>query len=239
MPLGCGERVDRSVKRALSKGNGRKRKETLGMKVEGSVRARCVVVAVGLTVAAWGAAAVLTVALGTSRSTTTPETADAALLRLCLVALVVAVAWGWLQGLVAVTEAWRGADRATRPGVVRRVVLVACGVAAVSVLAGPAADATPRHPGPDILIGLPLPERAVGPAHPAERTTVIRPGDTLWALAASELGPDASAADIGARWRLIYRRNRAVIGADPDLIRPGQPLALPHLTTKLKTREPT
>ena len=33
-------------------------------------------------------------------------------------------------------------------------------------------------------------------------------------------------------WHLIYRRNRGVIGADPDLIRPGQLLRLPHLTTR-------
>jgi len=196
------------------------------MNIQCSVRARCVAVAAGLTAAAWGAAAVLTTALPGSA----PRTADMALVRLCLIALLVAVAWGWLQGLAAVAEAWRGSAGAPRPGAVRRLVLAACGVAAVGVLAGPAADAAPGHPDPDVLTGLPLPERAVGPARDTGRTAVVRRGDTLWALAAAELGPGASAADVTERWRLVYRRNRGVIGADPDLIRPGQLLRLPHLT---------
>jgi hypothetical protein len=201
------------------------------MIAQGSVRARCAAVAVGLTVAAWGAAAVL----ADAQTSPAPRTADAALVRLCLLALLVAVGWAWLQGLVAVADAWRGSVGIRRAGGVRRLVLAACGVAAVSVLASPAADAAPGHPGPDVLTGLPLPERAVGPAHASEPTATVRSGDTLWALAAAELGPGASAADVTDRWRLIYQRNRAVIGADPGLIRPGQLLRLPHLTT----REPT
>ena len=205
------------------------------MIVQDSVRARCALVAVGLTVAAWGAATVLAPGL----TAAAPRTADAALVRLCLLALLVGVACGWLQGLAAVAEAWRGSVGSARPGAVRRLVLAACGAAAVGVLSGPVAGAAPGHPDPDVLAGLPLPERAVGPAqataHATSRTTVVRRGDTLWALAAAELGPGASAADIAVRWRLVYQRNRAVIGADPDLIRPGQLLRLPHLTA----REPT
>jgi hypothetical protein len=201
------------------------------MKVQGLVRARCVVVAVDLTVAGWGAATALAQAL----TTTTPATTDAALVQLCLLALAVALAWGWLQAVAALVQAWRGSAGAAPRGVVRRLVLAACGVAAVSVLAGPAADAAPGHPDPDVLTGLPLPERASGPAHAAARTVLVHDGDTLWSLAAAELGPRATTAEVTDRWRLVYRRNRAVIGADPDLIRPGQLLRLPHLTP----REPT
>jgi hypothetical protein len=199
----------------------------------GSLRSRCVVVASALTVAACGASAVLARALTAGAGA--PPSADESLVRLCLAALMVAVAWGWLQGLAAALEAWRGSAGSGRPGVVRRVVLAACGVAVVSVLAPQSAGAAPGHPAPDALTGLPLPERAVGPAHATGRVVVVRRGDTLWTLAAAELPPRASAADITERWQLIYRRNRGVIGADPDLIRPGQLLRLPHLTT----REPT
>ncbi len=207
------------------------------MTAAGSVRSRCLVVAAGLTVAAWGAASVLARAL--TVGVDGARTADESLVRLCLVALLVALACGWLQGLAAVIEAWRGSAASARQGAVRRLVLAACGVAVVSALASPAAGAAPGHPGPDVLAGLPLPERAVGPAHPTGRVVAVRPGDTLWALAAAGLPARASAADITDRWQLIYRRNRGVIGADPDLIRPGQLLRLPRLTTHLTTREPS
>ena len=205
------------------------------MTMRGWARARCAAVAAGLTVAGWGAATVLAHALPEAA----PRTADQALVSLCLVALLLAVAWGWLQGLAAVVEAWRGSAGTPRSGAVRRLVLAACGVAAVGLLVAPAADAAPGHRDPDVLTGLPLPERAVGRAHaPAhdtedtEDTAVVRRGDTLWSLAAAELGPGASAAAVTDRWRQVYQRNRAVVGADPDLIRPGQLLRLPHLTTR-------
>jgi len=200
------------------------------MAASDSARARCLVVAAGLTVAAWGAATVLA---GLLMAPGEP------LVRLCLVALLASVGWGWLQGLAAVLEAWRGATRSPPSGAVRRVVLAACGVAVVGVLAARPADAAPDRPDrADALSGLPLPQRAVGPARtarPAVRVVAVRRGDSLWALAAADLAPGASADVITEGWQLIYRRNRGVIGADPDQIRPGQLLRLPHLTTK----EPT
>jgi hypothetical protein len=203
------------------------------MAVEGVVRIRCLAVAAALTVAACGATAVLARALTADLGA--PTTVDGSLVRLCLVALLATVAWGWLQGLAAVLEAWRGSVASGRSGAVRRVVLAACGFAVVGMLTAQPADAAFGHPGPDALTGLPLPERAVGPARATGRVVAVRSGHTLWALAAAELPPHASAADITDRWQLIYRHNRGVIGADPDLIRPGQLLRLPHLTT----REPT
>ena len=194
-----------------------------------STRSRCLCVGAVLTVAGCGASAVLARALS---DVGPPRSTDESLVGLCLVALVASVAWGWLQGLAAVVEAWRGSAGPARTGVVRRMVLAACGVAAAGLLAAPPADAGTGQPGPDVLTGLPLPERAVGPAHATDRVVTIRRGDTLWALAAAELPPRASKAEITDRWRAIYRRNRGVIGADPDLIRPGQLLRLPHLTTR-------
>ena len=134
------------------------------MTVAGSVRARCLVVAACLTAAAGGAAAVLVRLL--QAVTAAPRTADESLVLLSLVALLASVAWGSAQGFAAVIEAWRGSATVGRSGAVRRVVLAACGVAVVSVLATQPAGAAPGHTGhpgdPDVLTGLPLPQRAVG-----------------------------------------------------------------------------
>lgn len=56
---------------------------------------------------------------------------------------------------------------------------------------------------------------------------VVRPGDTLWGIAAAHLGADAADAEIAADWPRWHSTNRAVIGADPHLIRPGQELLAP------------
>ena len=188
-------------------------------------RPRCLVVASGLTAALWGAAGVLAGALtaGQPAGAVTPEQA---LVRLSEAALVAAAAWAWLQGLAGGADAWRGrpADQAGRPGI-RRLALVACGVALVGALAAPA-QAGPDRPRPGLLSGLPLPERAEGPAHPAPLAVVVRRGDTLWAIAERDLPTDAGVGEISERWHAVYRRNRGVVGPDPDLILPGQVLKL-------------
>ena len=60
---------------------------------------------------------------------------------------------------------------------------------------------------------------------------VVRDGDSLWKLAARELGPAATAEAIAARWPDWYAANRHVIGNDPDLIYPGQVLRIPPTPT--------
>ncbi|MEV5965804.1 LysM peptidoglycan-binding domain-containing protein [Kribbella sp. NPDC051952] len=60
---------------------------------------------------------------------------------------------------------------------------------------------------------------------------VVKAGDSLWSLAARELGPGASAAAVAARWPEWYAANRQVIGPDPDLILPGQVLHIPAAAT--------
>ena len=64
----------------------------------------------------------------------------------------------------------------------------------------------------------------------AVTTAVVRDGDSLWTLAAAQLGPQATDADIAAHWPRWYERNRAVIGDDPDLILPGQVFEVPRLS---------
>lgn len=56
---------------------------------------------------------------------------------------------------------------------------------------------------------------------------VVRPGDSLWAIAAAHLPADAEAADVAAAWPRWYAANRQVVGPDPDLIHPGQVLLAP------------
>jgi nucleoid-associated protein YgaU len=151
---------------------------------------------------------------------------------LCLAALVAATTWAWLATLSAVGEAWRGCP-ARRRTTLRRVVFACCGVALAAPAAGASADEQqPLPPAPASVAGLPFPDRAVGPAHPPAsgrtRTVVVEPGDCLWHLAAAGLPADATPAEITARWREIYRLNRTLIGADPDLIEPGQRLVVPR-----------
>lgn len=62
--------------------------------------------------------------------------------------------------------------------------------------------------------------------HPAGEVVVLR-GDTLWSIAARTLPADASDADVAAAVQRWHAANEAVIGGDPDLIRPGQVLVAP------------
>ena len=156
---------------------------------------------------------------------------DAALVDLARWALLCCAAWLWLTTTLAVVEAWRGSPATARTGV-RRWVLVACGVAAVSAGAPVATAAAPGHHQP-AATSLPYPDRAVAPgrphhaAPPPVSTVVVRPGDSLWLIAARTLGPHPAAGDVTLRWHALYAANRARIGPDPDLIQPGLRLLLP------------
>jgi len=139
-------------------------------------------------------------------------------------------AWVWLGAtgaLMAAEAVATGRSRRSHrfaPRLVRSLVATVCGAGLAAGLAAPAVADPPRRPsaGP-VLDGLPLPDRAVGaPEQPvaAAASATVRPGDTLTSIAASH----------GTDWPTLYRLNRPVVGADPDLIQPGQRLTLPsHL----------
>ena len=55
----------------------------------------------------------------------------------------------------------------------------------------------------------------------AERTYTVVKGDSLSRIAKDFYG------DAG-KWRTIYEANRAVIGENPDLIKPGQVFTIPE-----------
>lgn len=124
------------------------------------------------------------------------------------------------------------------PRALRGVLVV--GVVGALGVAPAHAERDVRVADPLRLDGLTLPDRPVGgtptPAHRATAedrqrgagTVVVRPGDSLWALVADHLGPDADAGELAAGTRAWYAANRDVIGSDPDLVHPGQVLVVPQ-----------
>ncbi|WP_285726278.1 LysM peptidoglycan-binding domain-containing protein [Psychromicrobium xiongbiense] len=92
----------------------------------------------------------------------------------------------------------------------------------------PAVGASPlwQPSAPATTPGLlaPAPQR---PVIGAEQSHVVRPGDSLWSIAARALGPLADDAEIARAWPLWYALNRSVIGEDAHLIQPGQILLAP------------
>ena len=60
------------------------------------------------------------------------------------------------------------------------------------------------------------------------QTYVVRPGDSLWSVAARLVRADTSRAQIAEVVEALWRLNAGRIATgDPDLIRPGQILVLP------------
>jgi hypothetical protein len=93
--------------------------------------------------------------------------------------------------------------------------------------ATPAISETPSAPATS--------EQPTSPATPAElpapaQSHAVLPGDTLWDLASAASPPGASPAAITEQWKQWYALNRATIGADPDLLLPGELLSLPRGT---------
>lgn len=130
-------------------------------------------------------------------------------------------------------------DRALRPGLARRLTaaLIGLGVPAVSLVADltPAVAVAPdrvdthdaRRPGSSAA----PPPTAIRIAAPrvedARFVVVVRRGDTLWDIARSHLPAGSTTADVARAWPRWYAANRAAIGPDPALLRPGTRLRSP------------
>lgn len=127
------------------------------------------------------------------------------------------------------------AARALRPGAARRLLSLALGLGLTPVATGadlPAAAAEPVGSGTAGLSGPASRPGSLGPVPPrtartAQPVVVIVPGDTLWDIARRHLPAGASPADVAREWPRWYAANRAEIGPDPALIRPGTRLRLP------------
>lgn len=201
----------------------------------GRVRVRAALLWLTVTVALAGLGTLTAPAARALASRPGPTFVDA-LVQACAVAALVAAALLWL----ATTEvAWgvlrsRGLSSPRAAGPVRLALLAACGVSALATTApAHAGDGAPVGAGTllsaEALAGLPLPDRAVAPRsrEVVAASVVVRPGDSLWTIAARRLGPAASPADVASYWLRVRALNAAVLGPDPDLIQPGQTLRLP------------
>ena len=91
---------------------------------------------------------------------------------------------------------------------------------AAQAKAAPAAPASPAGTTPAGLPGGPAVPAAAGASSTDGQIYTVQGGDSLSRIAKRLLGD-------GNRWREIYDANRAVIGDDPDLIKPGQQLRIP------------
>ncbi len=180
--------------------------------------------------------------------------AVAALLTLRLLVTTAAVLLAAVPGGAGAAAAVFAARVA--PALLRGTVRVAVGatVAAAPLLGGIASAAsTPSTgsittaesaaptpmPSPGVTAAFPDLDRLVTtgstvPAAAVPRSTaggghvvVVRPGDSLWAIAARSLPPGHSDADVARAWPQWYAANRATVGPDPGLLVPGQQLVPP------------
>ena len=154
--------------------------------------------------------------------------------------VVLGATWGARLPGLAGRAARRTAERVA-PVSVRTLVQVALGATvAASVLGGPAAGLADERPAASYdwpgttavpVVGPPLapPLPARTPQALAVTAVVVQPGDSLWSIAARDLGARASAAQVAQAWPRWWAANRAVLGEDPDLIHPGTRLAAPTI----------
>ncbi len=162
-----------------------------------------------------------------------------------------AAAAAWMAWCLALCRVWRAAHRSapwpavqTTPGPWLRTATVVLGVGWLGLASGgqAVADDHPVRPstacpgtesaGADVdrLDGLLLPSLpSAGRRFDIDGAVhVVAAGDSLWSIAAAQLGPGTAMAAIDHRWRRLYAANRAVIGKDPDLLIPSQRLRLPE-----------
>jgi hypothetical protein len=95
----------------------------------------------------------------------------------------------------------------------------------------PTTTTTTTTPAPRPVASQPAPSPAPPPSppppHTGETTHVVVAGDNLWTIAAARLGTHR-AADIAPYWRRVVERNRPTLrSGDPNLIHPGELVALP------------
>ena len=182
---------------------------------------------------------------------------DEVLVEVSELAVTGCAAWLWSATAVIASDAARGRTSPRRcvPNALHAALLAAFGVALLGGLGAPAhAGDTGSHghgARPSLVDGLPLPDRATTAMHVSAvfaraeshrhrvlavgqepAVVVVRPGDTLWHLARADLPLDATNRAVADRVREIYDANRAAIGTDPDLIRPGQRLRMPPTLTR-------
>jgi len=86
-----------------------------------------------------------------------------------------------------------------------------------------------RQPVPTAVAVRSPVSRVVTLSIPGSEYTVVT-GDTLWGIARSILsqsGTHPDGGEVSVAWKTIYESNTDVVGADPNLILPGQVLKIP------------
>lgn len=150
------------------------------------------------------------------------------------------VATLWLTAIAAALVAesiTAGRTRAPHwlaaPAALRTLMLLTSGAVMSVGLAGTAAADPPAAPATDsgLVDGLTLPDRALGDTPRRTHAHLVRPGDTLWAIA-SATSPRATTAELVGLVRDWHEHNRASIGPDPDRLVPGQVLRTPPGTAR-------
>ena len=143
------------------------------------------------------------------------------------------------------------------PALARGMVRVALGVAVATgplIAQGAASADPPGYPTLDRINSgpamTPAPAAPAAPAAPPSRprrdhpgatvgsadqgaghVVLVRPGDTLWGIAAAHLPAGHSQAQVAQAWPRWYEANRQSIGPDPDQIRAGTRLVPPSPST--------
>lgn len=147
---------------------------------------------------------------------------------------------GQLPGMAG--QVGRALATAVLPRLIRQGLALSLGVgiavgSSTAWASTPTAE-TPRSPSSTAAspagVTLDWPMRPSGsngspPPSPAPQAgvVVVQPGDSLWRIAESRLGPQAGCTEVVTAVHAWYVTNSDVIGADPDLIQPGQQLRPP------------
>lgn len=168
----------------------------------------------------------------------TSEAFPVAILAVAHLALLAVASW---LALVVLLDRWGGVPRRLAHLLTPRW---AHGLLLASV--GTLATVVPAQADPGSLDGLRLPDRpavsstmaqAPEPSPPPRadhvgrrqpRSVEVQAGDTLWAIAARGLDTEADSSAIAAAVERWHHLNRDVIGADPDVLQPGQVLSAPE-----------
>ena len=132
----------------------------------------------------------------------------------------------WVLAVVILSQVNSTAASAFTPVLLRRALFAgAAGALAVAPASAEREATTQPACGEHSLAGRRHPQR---PAGGVAGGVLVRAGDTLWAIAARSLPAGASNAEIASACARWHTANRAVIGADPDLIHPQQRLVPPE-----------